>query len=86
MQPDNLAALNNQELLQKAKNLKTYKIIDAVLIGFSIGVAVVYTVAKHGVGFFTFFPLMVVWPIIKNSKNNKILENEVQKELKARNL
>lgn len=85
MNPQNLTTLNNQELLQKAKKIKSQKIIDAFIIGITIGV-VIYGTVKNGFGFFTFFPLVLAYFIFKNSKNNELLENEIQKELKSRNL
>jgi len=85
MKPENLTALSNQELLQKIKKMKTNKIIDATIIGFTIGV-VIYSAVKNGFGFFTFFPLILAYIIVRNSSNNKILEKEIQKELQSRNL
>jgi hypothetical protein len=85
MEPENLTALNDQELLAKMKKLKTNKIVDATIIGFTIGI-VIYSAVKNGFGFFTFFPLIITYVIVRNSTNNKILENEIQKELKSRNL
>lgn len=85
MKPENLTELTDQELLQKLKNLKTNKITDAVLIGFTIGI-VVYSAVKNGFGFFTFFPLILTYIIVRNSNNNKILEKEIQKEIESRNL
>ena len=85
MKPENLTALNDQELLVKRKKLKTNKIIDATIIGVTIGI-VCYSAVKNGFGFFTFFPLIITYVIVRNSKNNKLLENEIQKELKTRNL
>ena len=85
MKTENLTELNNQELLHKIKKLKTNKIIDALIVGFTIGIAI-YSAAKNGLEFFTFFPLILAYVVIKNSTNNKILENEIQKELKSRNL
>jgi hypothetical protein len=85
MKSKNLTELNDQELLAKLKNLKTNEIIDAAIIGVTIGI-VIYSAVKNGFGFFTFFPLLIAYAIVKNSKNNKILESEIQKELKARNL
>ena len=83
MKPENLTALSTQELLQKLKSLKTNKIIDATIIGFTIGI-VFYSAVKNGFGFFTFFPLILTYVIVRNSKNNAILEKEVQKELESR--
>ena len=84
MKSENLSTLSNQELLQQLKKLKNNKIIDATLIGFTIGIAV-YSAVKNGFGFFTFFPLILTYIVIRNSKNTKILEKEIQKELDDRN-
>lgn len=85
MKPQNLTELNDQELLQKIKQIKTNRIIDATMVGFTIGI-VVYSAVKNGFGFFTFFPLILTYAIVRNSANNKILEQEIQKELNSRNL
>jgi predicted permease len=85
MKPENLTELSDQELLQKIKKIKANKIIDATIIGFTIGV-VVYSAVTNGFGFFTFFPLLLTFIIARNSANNKILEKEVQKDIKSRNL
>ena len=84
MKPEYLTELSDQELLQKIKNLKTNKIVDATIIGVTIGIAI-YSVVKNGFGFFTFFPLILGYMIIRNSSNNEILEKEIQKELETRN-
>lgn len=85
MKPENLTELNDQELLQKIKGMKNNKIIDAAAVGFTIGI-VVFSAVKNGFTFFTFFPLILTYLIVRNSKNNKILEQELQKELVSRNL
>lgn len=85
MKPENLAELSDQELLQKLKKIKTNKIIDATIIGLAIGV-VVYSAVKNGFGFFTFFPLVLVFLIARNSKNNMLLEKEIKQEIASRNL
>ncbi|HBL76010.1 MAG: hypothetical protein A2W90_11375 [Bacteroidetes bacterium GWF2_42_66] len=85
MKTENLTDLSDQELLHKIKKLKTNKIIDASIVGFTIGIAI-YSAVKNGLEFFTFFPLILAYVIIKNSTNNKIIENEIEKELKSRNL
>jgi len=84
MKPENLTELTDQELSQKIKKIKTNKIIDAALIGFTVGI-VVYSAVKNGFGLFTFFPLLLTYAIARNSKNNQMLENEMQSELKSRN-
>lgn len=85
MQPETLTELSDQALLQKLKNLKTNKIIDAAIIGFTVGI-VIYSAVKNGFGFFTFFPLILVFIIVRNSTSNKIFEKTIQQELKSRNI
>jgi hypothetical protein len=84
MKPEYLTELSDQELLQKIKNLKTNKIVDATIIGVTIGIAI-YSAVKNGFGFFTFFPLILAYMIIRNSSTNETLEKEIQKELESRN-
>lgn len=82
MEQRKLTDLTDQELLQEAKKLKTASIINAVLIGFLIGI-VFYSIVKNSLGFFTLIPLFLAYKLINNSKyNNKELENL----LKERNL
>lgn len=85
MKTENLTELSDRELLNKKSNLKINKIIDASIVGFTFGIAI-YSAVKNGLEFFTFFPLILAYIIIKNSANNKILEFEIDKELKSRNL
>lgn len=85
MKSENLTELSDQELLQRINKIRSNRIIDAVIIGFTIGV-VIYSAVKNGFGFFTFFPLLLTYIIARNSKNSKILEKEMQKELGSRNL
>lgn len=83
MSTETLSGLSDSELKQKIRNLKTNKLIDAALVGITVGIAL-YSVVKNGFGFFTFFPLILGYMIARNSPNNKILENELQKELASR--
>jgi len=85
MKHENLTELTDQELLQKIRKIKTNKIIDATIIGFTIGIAI-YGAVKKGCEFFTFFPLLLAYIVIRNSTNNNILEKEIQKELNSRSL
>ena len=84
MKTEYLTELSEQELLQKIKNLKTNKIVDATIIGVTIGIAI-YSAVNNGLAFFTFFPLLLGYMMIRNSANNEILEKEIQKELESRN-
>ena len=85
MKAENLTELNDQELLRKMKKIKTNKIIDATIIGITVGIAI-YSAVNKGIDFFTFFPLIIAYLIVRNSANNKILEKEIQKELHSRKL
>jgi len=85
MKTENLTEISDQEILQKLKKIKNNKIIDASIIGITIGIAI-YGTVKNGLEFFTFFPLILAYIVVRNSTNNKILEKEIQKELKYRNL
>jgi len=76
MKPKYLTELSDQELLLKIKKIKNNKIVDATIIGVTIGITI-YSVLKNGFGFFTFFPLILAYTIVKNSSNNNILEKEI---------
>lgn len=76
MKENKFAKFSDQELLDKRKNLKTLVIINAVLIGFLIGISI-YGALKNGFGFFTFFPLIFVFLLIKTKTDSKELENEI---------
>lgn len=76
MKENKFAKFSDQELLDKRKNLKTLTIINAVLIGFLIGISI-YGAIKNGFGFFTFFPLIFVFLLIKTKTDSKELENEI---------
>jgi uncharacterized membrane protein len=77
-----LSELTDQELLHKAKKMKSTSITNAVLIGFLIGV-VVYSIVKNSWGFFTLIPLFFVYKLINDSKYT---HKELEKILKERNL
>lgn len=80
-----LAQLSNEELLKKRKAMKSSKITNAVIVGFTVGIFA-YSAINNGFGLFTLFPLIIAYLIIKNSANDKILETEIDKEVKFRNL
>ncbi len=83
MKLENLTELSDLELSQRLKKIKTSKIVDAVIIGFTVGIAV-YSLVKNGVGFFTFFPLVLGYLVVRNSKNNQLLITEIEKEINSR--
>ena len=84
MKEEELSELTDQELLDKAKKTKSTAIMNAVLIGFMIGI-IIYSIVVNNVGFFTLIPLLFILKVFNNSKsknNSKALE----KELKERKL
>lgn len=85
MDTKNLSEISNEELLKKVKEANKGKIINAFIIGATIGIFV-YSVIRNGFGIFTFFPLAIGYLVYKNSQTSKVLEAELQKEMKSRNL
>lgn len=82
MSEKELNELTDQELLEKKNKSKSDKIINAVLIGFFVGIAI-YSSATNGIGFFTFFPLFFAGFLgTQWNKRNQALG----KELESRNL
>ena len=82
MSQKNLSELTDQELLQEAKKMKSAVIINAILIGFCIGV-IFYSVIKNTVGLLTLIPLFFVYKLVNKSKYNN---QELDGILKERNL
>lgn len=76
-----LSELTDQELLQEAKKMKSSSIINALLIGFLIGI-VIYSIVVNSWGFFTLIPLFLAYKLINNPKKDK----ELKELLKERNL
>ena len=84
MDKEELLKLSDQELLDKAKEMRSGSIVHALLIGSMIGV-VIFSVASNSWGFFTLIPLFLAFRVFHNPKNNEA--NQVLKEvLKERNL
>ena len=82
MEQINLSKLTDQELLQEAKKMKSTSIINAVLIGFLVGI-IVYSIMKNSLGFLTLIPLFFAYKLINKSKHNN---QELENLLKERNL
>ena len=56
-------------------NKKTTDIYDALLLGILFGIAT-YSTIKHGFGFLTFLPLLILIIAAKNKAKNKELEEQ----------
>lgn len=77
-----LSELTDQELLQEAKKVRNHSILNAVLIGFLIGI-VMFSAFKNTIGFLTLIPLYLAY---KLSKKPGYSTKEIDELLKARNL
>jgi len=80
----NIAELHTADLYRKLKRLKSEKIINAVLVGFTIGV-LAFSIIKGGLGFGSFMALVVAYFFIKNANKSNALTKEIEKELQLRN-
>jgi hypothetical protein len=77
-----LSELTDQELIQESKKMKSMHIMNALVIGFMIGI-VVYSTLNNSLGFFTLIPLFFVYKLVnKSNYRNK----ELKSLLKERNL
>ena len=81
MKQKELSEYTDEELLEEAKKGKSNSIVNAILIGFTIGV-VVFSILKHNVSFLTLIPLFLAYKFYNNSKKNE----ELEALLKERNL
>ena len=74
MTKEELSALTDQELLDKAKKTKTNSLINALFIGVMIGV-IIFSIWKNTIGLFTLIPLIFAFKLFNNSKNDKALKD-----------
>jgi hypothetical protein len=73
MEENELATLSDEELLQRAKNIESSPITNAILIGFLIGI-IIYSILVNSVGLFTLIPLYFIYKLVKKSKRNTAIE------------
>ena len=83
MEQKELSALTDKELLEEAKQLKSITMMNALAIGFLIGI-IIYSVVKNTWGMLTLIPLYFVFKIMIDPKNKR--SKDLQKLLKERNL
>jgi hypothetical protein len=83
MNQKELSELTDQELLDEAKKLKSFSIVNALLIGFLVGI-IVYSIVKSSWGMLTLIPLYLVYKLVNDPKNKRRKELEIL--LKERNL
>ena len=83
MNNKNLSELTDQELLDEAKKLKSFSIINAFLIGFLVGI-IFFSVIKSSFGFLMLIPLYLIYKLTNDPKNKRV--KEVEDLLKQRDL
>jgi hypothetical protein len=82
MEQKKLTELTDEELLIEAKKMKSTMILNALLIGFLVGI-MVYSITKNGLGFLTLILLFVAYKLINRSNYDK---KELEKILIERGL
>ncbi len=75
--------LTDKELLDEAKKMKSFSIINAFIVGFFIGI-VIYSIVKNSWGFLTLIPLYFIYKMVNDPKNIRLAV--LDKLLKERNL
>lgn len=83
MPPKNLSDLTDQELQDESKKLKSFSIVNALLIGFLAGI-IFYSIAKNSWGMVSLIPLYFIYKLVSDPKNKR--SKEVDGLLKERNL
>ena len=83
MNQKELSELTDQALLDEAKKMKSFSIMNGFLIGFLIGI-IVYSIAKNTWRMLTLIPLYFAYKLINDPKNKQ--KKEIEILLKERNL
>ena len=83
MNQKELSELTDQALLDEAKKMKSFSIMNGFLIGFLIGI-IVYSIAKNTWEMLTLIPLYFAYKLINDPKNKQ--KKEIEILLKERNL
>lgn len=84
MNSQNLSEFSDEQLQKKYREVKNGKIVNAFIIGITVGIYF-YSSVKKGFGLISFFPLAIAYLIARNSRNNDILGKEIEKQLQLRN-
>jgi hypothetical protein len=78
MTEQELSNLTDEELIVKENKMKSTTILRALTVGLMAGI-IIYSAAKNNIGFFTLIPLFFIYKLLSNSKQHKLLEQELQK-------
>lgn len=81
--PDNLKILTDDELALRLKKIRNYRVMDAFVIGMTIGITL-FGIIQQRFAFFTFFPLAIGYFIARNGRKKKERESDILKEIVAR--
>ena len=60
----------DQELLDEAKKMRSFSIINALFIGFLVGI-IFYSILKNSWGMLTLIPLYFIYKMVNDPKNKK---------------
>lgn len=83
MKQKELPELTDHELLQEAKELKSFSMTNAFFIGFLIAI-VAYSIVKNTFGLVSLIPLYFIYKLINDPKNKR--SKELEKIMQERNL
>jgi hypothetical protein len=83
MTTKDFSQFTDQELLDESKKLKSFSIVNALLIGFLAGV-IFYSIAKNRWGMLTLIPLFFIYKLVNDPRNKR--KKDVEDLLKERNL
>ncbi len=75
--------MTDQELIVESKKLKSFSIMNALFIGFLLGV-IFFSVAKSTWGMFTIIPLYFIYKMVNDPRNKRV--KELQSLFEERNL
>ena len=78
-----LKKFSHAELIQKLEQTKQNKIIQTILIGLGIGIAIYCAVS--GRFLYTLFLLIVTFYNFKNLQKSQVLQKEIKAEINERN-
>jgi hypothetical protein len=73
MKQKDLDDLTDQELLDVSKKTQSNIMMNAVLIGFLIGI-LIYSILINSIGFFSLIPLFLIFKLLNNPRHNKDLD------------
>lgn len=77
MDTKNLSELSDEALLEEGKKRKKDNTFLSFAFGITIGITL-YSTLKHGIGFFTFFPLFFAPVLYKINGEHQAVKKEIE--------